>query len=155
MLGPAENCFPGRGNETVTRTVYSKWSRHIVVIKLQLAHVIQIHDAVGRFGRYKLYRPTLQVGRLPEQWRFSEDLTVWGSLCVLSGEPRFLIPQTGNLGEGDFLRQHETVCRRVLQGQIWGSHLCRVPSTPLVIHMGQGHNRKPGNLPLREPCGAH
>lgn len=34
------------GNRTVTRTVYSKCSRHLVVIKLWLAHVRQIHNAV-------------------------------------------------------------------------------------------------------------
>lgn len=110
-IGDAGTCWKrlcqGRANQTVTRTMYSKWPRHIVVIKLWLphvmqlwlTHVIQIHDAVGKFGRYKLYRPTLQVGRLHEQWEFSEDLRVWGFLCVLSGEPRFLIPQTGSLGE--------------------------------------------------------
>lgn len=104
MLGPAENSSSGYrecagGNQTVTRTVYSKWSRRTIVIKLWLAHVIQIPEVVGRVERYKLYRSTLQVGGWPEQWRFSEDLTTCGSLCVLSGEPRLLISQVGNLGE--------------------------------------------------------
>lgn len=104
MLGPDKNSSSGYrecagGNQTAIRTVYSQWSGHIIVIKSWFAHVIQLPEVVVRVERYKLYRSTLLVGGWPEQWRFSEDLTTRGSLYVISGEPRLLIPQVENLGE--------------------------------------------------------
>lgn len=109
MLGPDENSSSRHrecagDNQTATRTVPSKWSRHKIVIKLWLAHVIQIQELVGRAENYILCRSTLQVGGWPEQWRFLEDLTTtrvlecaqwWGqtphsSSKILGGQKDFL-----------------------------------------------------------------